>query len=221
MMTKSWITRLGFSALALLLATSAAAQTLTGTISGRVTDTQGGALPGVVVTLSSRTGATTQTTDAQGDFRFLGLNSGVYEVSTMLAGFKPRVQSNLEITIGKTIELKMALEVGGVTEAITVVGSTAKVDTTTTATDTTISQDLLFNMPISRANPAASMLNYAPGINSSSAFGGASGSANSLLVDGVDVRDPEAGTACRIRWIHGRGDQHRDQVGWQPVRRPV
>ena len=77
---------------------------------------------------------------------------------------------------------------------ITVVGSTAKVDTTTTATDTSISQSLLFNMPISRANAAVSMLNYAPGINSSSAFGGAAGTANALLVDGVDVRDPEGGT---------------------------
>ncbi|MBK9242855.1 MAG: TonB-dependent receptor [Acidobacteria bacterium] len=190
--------RLGIGAAALLIALSAtnvSAQTMTGTIAGHVTDAQGGALPGVVVTLSSRFGEATQTTDAQGEFRFLGLNTGVYEVRTMLNGFKPRVQSSLDITIGKSIELKLTLELGGVTEAITVVGSTAKVDTTTTATDTTISQDLLFSMPISRANPAVSMLNYAPGINSSSAFGGAAGSANSLLVDGVDVRDPEAGTA--------------------------
>ncbi len=190
--------RLGISAAALLLAlsaTSVSAQTMTGTIAGQVTDGQGGALPGVVVTLSSRFGQANQTTDALGSFRFLGLNTGTYEVRTMLNGFKPRVQSNLDITIGKTVDLKLTLELGGVTEAITVVGSTSKVDTTTTATDTTISQDLLFNMPISRANPAVSMLNYAPGINSSSAFGGASGSANALLVDGVDVRDPEAGTA--------------------------
>ncbi|HUR20485.1 MAG TPA: TonB-dependent receptor [Vicinamibacterales bacterium] len=191
------MTRIVLSALALLLVVTAAgasAQTLTGQISGRVTDAQGGALPGVVVTLVSTRGEQTQTTNELGDFRFLGLETGIYEVRTMLNGFKPRNQSNLEITIGKSIDLKLALEVGGVTEAVTVVGSTAKVDTTTTATDTSISQALLFNMPISRANPAVSMLNYAPGINSSSAFGGASGTANALLVDGVDVRDPEAGT---------------------------
>jgi hypothetical protein len=189
------LTRIVLSALALLLVVTAAgasAQTLTGQISGRVTDAQGGALPGVLVTLVSSRGEQTQTTNAQGDFRFLGLESGIYEVRTSIQGFKPRTQSNLEITIGKSIDLKIALEVGGVTEAVTVVGSTAKVDTT--ATDTSLSQSLLFNMPISRANPAVSMLNYAPGINSSSAFGGASGTANALLVDGVDVRDPEGGT---------------------------
>lgn len=183
------------AAVLLVLAATASAQTLTGTIAGRVTDAQGGALPGVLVTLASRTGETTQTTNAQGDFRFLGLSPGIYEVRTSLQGFKPSAQSNLEITIGKLIDLKLTLDVGGMTEAITVVGSATKVDTTTTATDTNISQDLLFSMPISRANAAVSMLNYAPGINSSSAFGGASGSANSLLLDGVDTRDPEGGTA--------------------------
>ena len=196
-MKKNRLLRIVLSAVALLLivmATSATAQTLTGTIQGQVTDAQGGALPGVVVTLVSNRGQSTQTTDTQGNFRFLGLEPGIYEVRTSLQGFKPRNQSNLQISIGQTIDLKLGLEVGGITDAITVVGSTAKVDTTTTATDTSLSQSLLFNMPISRANPAVSMLNYAPGINSSSAFGGAAGTANALLVDGVDVRDPEGGT---------------------------
>jgi hypothetical protein len=186
----------GLMTLALLLsATSVAAQSLSGTISGRIVDAQGGALPGVLVTLVSRTGETTQTTDAQGDFRFLGLNPGMYEVRASLQGFKPAAQSNIDISIGRAVEVKLTLAVGGMTEAITVVGSAASIDTTTTATDTNISQDLLFSMPISRTNAAVNILNNAPGINSGSAFGGASGSANSLRLDGVDVRDPEGGTA--------------------------
>ena len=189
-----WLIRIGLSAAALLLAASASAQVLTGTIAGKVTDTQGGALPGVLVTLVSRQGEATQVTDGQGDFRFLGLTPGVYEVRSTLEGFRPNSQANLELAMGKTIDVKVTLQVGGITEALTVLGSTSKVDATTTDTDTTISQDLLFAMPISRANPAVSMLNYAPGINGSSAFGGAASSANALLVDGVDVRDPEAGT---------------------------
>ena len=44
------------------------------------------------------------------------------------------------------------------------VGSAASIDTTTTATDTNISQDLLFSMPISRTNAAVNILNNAPGI---------------------------------------------------------
>ncbi len=182
-------------ALALILSGTAAAQSISGTITGRVLDPQGGALPGVLVTLVSRTGETTQTTDAQGDFRFLGLNPGMYEVRASLQGFKPKAQPNIEISIGRAINLSLTLEVGGLTEAITVVGSSARVDTTTTATDNNLSQDILFSMPISRTNAAVNILNNAPGINSGSAFGGASGSANSLRLDGVDVRDPEGGTA--------------------------
>lgn len=197
-MTHTFIQRLTCGAMALLLtlaATAAAAQSLTGTISGRVTDAQGGALPGVLVTVASRTGETTQTSNAQGEFRFLGLNPGIYEIRTALQGFKTSTQSGIEITIGKAIDLKLTMEVGGLTEAVTVVGSAAKVDTTSAKTDTNISQDLLFSMPISRTNAAVSLLNYAPGINSGSAFGGAADSANSLLLDGVDTRDPEGGTA--------------------------
>ena len=52
------------------------AQTLTGTVSGRVVDQQGGVLPGVTVTLTGKTGTQTQVTDAQGEFRFLALNPG-------------------------------------------------------------------------------------------------------------------------------------------------
>jgi hypothetical protein len=186
----------GMLALALILsATTAAAQSLSGTISGRIVDAQGASLPGVLVTLVSRTGETTQTTDAQGDFRFLGLNPGMYEVRASLQGFKPAAQSNIEISIGRSVDVKLALAVGGMTEAITVVGSAASIDTTTTATDTNLSQGLLFSMPISRTNAAVNILNNAPGINSGSAFGGASNSANSLRLDGVDVRDPEGGTA--------------------------
>lgn len=186
----------GVLALALILtATTAAAQSLSGTIAGHVVDAQGGALPGVLVTLISRTGETTQTTDAQGNFRFLGLNPGLYEVRAALQGFKPAAQGGIDISIGRSVDVKLTLAVGGMTEAITVVGSAASIDTTTTATDTNISQDLLFSMPISRTNAAVNILNNAPGINSGSAFGGASGSANSLRLDGVDVRDPEGGTA--------------------------
>lgn len=183
-------------ALALILSpTIAAAQSLSGAIAGRVVDAQGASLPGVLVTLVSRTGETTQTTDAQGDFRFLGLNPGMYEIRAALQGFKPTAQSGIEISIGRSVDVKLTLAVGGMTEAITVVGSAASIDTTTTATDTNISQDLLFSMPISRTNAAVNILNNAPGINSGSAFGGASNSANSLRLDGVDVRDPEGGTA--------------------------
>ena len=54
----------------------------------------------------------------------------------------------------------------------------SSIDTTTTATDTNMSQDLLFSMPMSHNNPAVNILNYMPGVTDGSAFGGASDVAN-------------------------------------------
>jgi hypothetical protein len=177
------------------LAGVAGAQSLTGTISGRVVDQQGGVLPGVTVTLTGRTGLQTQVTDAKGEFRFIGLAPGTYAVKTELQGFRPKEQQNLDITMGKTIELPISMAVGGLTETVDVVANAITIDTMSTKTDTNMSQDLLFSMPMSHNNPAVNILQYSPGVNDGSAFGGSASSGNSLMLDGVDTRDPEGGTA--------------------------
>ena len=171
------------------------AQTLTGTVAGKVTDEQGGVLPGVTVTLTGKTGSQTQVTDAKGEYRFMGLNPGLFNVRAELQGFRPRAQDGIEVGVSKTVEVNLSMAVGGVTETVDVVANAVTIDTTTTATDTNMSQDLLFSMPISHDNPATNILAYMPGVTDSSAFGGSAESGNSLMLDGVDTRDPEGGTA--------------------------
>lgn len=173
----------------------AGAQSQTGTVTGKVTDEQGGVLPGVTVTLIGKTGAVTQVTDAKGEYRFLGVNPGTVSVKAELQGFRPRQQDNIDVSLAKTAIVNLAMTVGGLTETVDVVANAVTIDTTTTATDTNMSQDLLFSMPISHDNPAVSILAYMPGVTDGSAFGGASDGANSLMLDGVDTRDPEGGTA--------------------------
>lgn len=173
----------------------ASAQTLTGTITGKVTDQQGGVLPGVTMTLTGKTGSQTQVTDAQGVYRFLGLLPGTYSIKAELAGFKSREQLNLEVGMNKTVELPLSMAVGGLTETVDVVANAVMIDATSTATDNNLSQDLLFSMPLGYGNTASTIMNYSPGINGGSAFGGASDYANGLMLDGVDTRDPDAGSA--------------------------
>ena len=62
-----------------LAAASAGAQSFTGTVSGIVTDEQGGALPGATVTLTGKTGARTTVTDAKGEYRFTAVDPGTYD----------------------------------------------------------------------------------------------------------------------------------------------
>ncbi len=173
----------------------AGAQSLVGTISGTVTDQQGALLPGVTVTLTGRTGAQTQVTDASGEYRFIGLNPGSYTVKADLSGFKLRQEQTVDLGIGQNLQVKLTMVVGGLTESVDVVASSITIDTTSTKTDTNMSQELLFSMPITHANPAVSLLDYSPGVNSGSAFGGSSDTGNSLMLDGVDTRDPEGGSA--------------------------
>ncbi len=181
----------------LLFTAGAMAQTQTGTLSGRIIDEQGAVLPGVLVTLTGGQGSQTQVTDTRGEYRFQGLTPGVYEVSTELTGFAPRTERNLEVGLGRTLTVNLTLRIGGVTESVDVVSNASTIDLTSPATETKLSHDLLSAMPlnIGNFNAAASLLNYSPGINSGAAFGGDSDYGNALLIDGVDTRDPEAGSA--------------------------
>ena len=179
----------------LLGAGAAGAQTLTGTVSGRITDEQGGALPGAMVTLSGRTGPQTQVTDSIGQYRFPGVAPDLYIVKAELQGFRSKQQDGVELGIGKTIDVSLALAVGGVSETVDVIAERPIVDTSSTATDTTLSQDMLFSMPLSHAQPAVNILQYSPGVTDGSAFGGSANTGNALLLDGVDTRDPSTGSA--------------------------
>ena len=185
------------AALLLVVAAVASAQTQTGTITGRVVDQQGGVLPGVTVTLMGGQGSQTQVTDDKGEYRFQGLTPGVYEIKSDLSGFAPRTERNLDVGMGRTLTVNLTLALGGLTESVDVVTNASTIDLTSPATETSISQDLLTAMPINigNFNTATALLNYAPGINSSSAYGGDGSYGNALLIDGVDTRDPEAGSA--------------------------
>jgi hypothetical protein len=193
-MMKSSMKAIGVLLLA-LFALPASAQMLVGSVTGKVTDEQGGALPGVTVTLVGKTGSKTTTSEANGTYRFQALDPGTYSVQADLAGFSPRKQENVVITVGKQANIDFALKVGARTENVEVLGEAPVVDVASSATTNQLSQDLLFNMPIRQGNTATNLLNFAPGINSQSAYGGDASSANGLLIDGVDTRDPSGGTA--------------------------
>jgi Carboxypeptidase regulatory-like domain len=179
--------------LAATVATPALAQSLTGSITGSIKDEQGAVLPGVSVTLTGKQGTMTQVTDSNGAYRFPALEVGAYQLAADLSGFTKASRSDLVISPGRELAIDLTLTVKGVAETVTVTGESPVVDVKSSATETTISQSLLFSAPITRT--AINVINYAPGVNSSSAYGGGAGSGNALLIDGVDTRDPSGGTA--------------------------
>jgi hypothetical protein len=175
-----------------LLPLSAQSQTLLGTVTGVIKDEQGGALPGATVTLLGNKGSRTATTDPSGSYRFVAVEPGFYDLTIELTGFKTVKRDRVEVGVAAHAAVDFALAVGGLSDTINVVGEAPIVDTTSSSTNTSLSQDLLFNMPLDRRT--FNVYNFAPGINDSSAYGGGADTANALLMDGVDTRDPEGGT---------------------------
>lgn len=173
---------------------AAQAQSLYGTVEGRITDEQGAVLPGVTATLTGSQGAQTAVSDEKGEFRFVGVSPGLYHLKVELQGFAAQDRNDVVVGIGKTIDAEFTLKVAGVTESVQVTGSTSSVDVKSSATDTVVSNNMLQLTPL-YSSTSTGLLNAAPGINSSSAFGGQASYGNALLLDGVDTRDPEGGSA--------------------------
>ena len=114
-------------ALALLAAAPRAlaqSQAINGTIEGVVQDATGAALPGVTVTVTQlETGSRrVLTTSADGSYRALLLPLGSYRVRAELTGFKVVERTGVSLSAGQTALVDVTLEVGGVSEVVTVTG---------------------------------------------------------------------------------------------------
>jgi hypothetical protein len=98
------------------------AQTITGQISGRVTDSSGGLLPGVTVTIvNDGTGFTdTRVTDSAGVYTFTNLRVGTYSVSAELQGFRKEQRTGFSLTADGRVSADFSLGVGQLTEAVEV-----------------------------------------------------------------------------------------------------
>jgi Ca-activated chloride channel family protein len=99
------------------------AQSSTGTVRGVVKDSTGAVLPGVTVRIAERA----STTNEKGEFVFVGVRPGVYEVIAELPGFTTtRVVA--QVSADRTSTLLLTMRVGGVNETVSVTGETPRVD---------------------------------------------------------------------------------------------
>jgi len=166
----------------------------TASLTGTIKDSTGAVLPGVTVNVSSPSmvgGVQTSVSDSQGIYRFPALRPGVYSMETTLSGFKSVRRSDITLPLGTTVTIDVALAVASVSETVQVMGESPVIDVKSSASNTQLSEAMLQNLPTGRFQP--DIINLTPGVNSSVAYGG-SQSSNALLMDGVDVSDPEAGT---------------------------
>jgi hypothetical protein len=163
----------------------AQSQAVNGTIEGTIKDASGGLLPGVTVTVhNTDTGAErVVVTDANGLYRAPLLPLGKYDVSAELAGFKKQVQTAIPLTAGSSAVINIAMEVGGVSEVVSVVSDAAVVDLGKIDVGRNLNEREIHNLPLVSRNP----YNFAllqPGVSGSenSEFGVPRFSANGSLL---------------------------------------
>ena len=132
----------------------AAAQTgqMFGELVGKVTDDQGGVLPGVTVTLSgpSAMGTPTSVSNAQGLYRFPAVNNGTYSLKFELAGFSPLVREGIVVPVRQTVTVDAQLKLASLQETVVVSGQSPTVDVENTKVGARLSQEILESVPTSR-----------------------------------------------------------------------
>jgi len=185
----------------LALAAVGSAQT-TGGIVGRVTDEQGGVLPGATVEAKSPAlqGSRVTVTDGTGAYRLNLLPPGDYTVVFNLNGFATDTRNGVGVGLDKETTLSPELH-AAVAEEITVTGEAPAVDTTSTALGTNLESRTIQALPTGRNY--SSVVQITPGVSSdanaentsqsSITVYGSTGAENVFYIDGVNTTGAEYG----------------------------
>jgi len=121
---------------------AALGQDITGSIVGTVTDASGGGVPGATVTVfnvGQNRNASVVTTDSAGNYTAALLPVGEYNVSVEAKGFRKVTKEDISLHVNDKLAINVQLEVGNVTESITVRETPVHVETQNATQSTVIS----------------------------------------------------------------------------------
>jgi len=209
-----FITVACFVAFALLAADMSYAQRLTGRLTGIVMDDDGIVIPGVEVEISSPVlmGTRSQITNEDGEYRFINLPPGTYKAVFTLPGFQTIERENLRVALDTTTTENITMRPTTLEESITVTAESPVVDVTKSSMTTNYDKDVIEKLPAGR-NTYFDIIKQNPGISSSHggsssrmmAFG-SNAEENAMYMDGVDLSNPEIGTA----WLWSTADMFEE-----------
>jgi hypothetical protein len=151
--------------LVLIVPSIARAQAVTGTLLGTITDSSGGTVPGATVTATeTQTNLKRSTTTNEvGHYIFASLLNGTYVVETEMQGFRKVVRPGVKVDVNTTIRVDMRLEVGQMTEAVSVVAESPMLQTDRTDTGRIIESKMVTDIPLTFNRNFQSILITVPG----------------------------------------------------------
>jgi len=179
------------------------AQAVSGSLLGNITDTSGAAVPGTTITATEveTNVSRTAVSNEAGYYLFTSLVNGRYSVTAELQGFKKVVRQNVKVDVNSTIRVDVVLEVGAVSESVTVSVETPVLQTDRTDTGRILESKLIAEMPLTFNRNFQSILMTVPGatrpsrphsafFNSQDSLSfevnGQPRQANSTLIEGLD-----------------------------------
>src|SRR5687767_1824047 len=187
--------KLGLQALLLLLSIGLfvgvhAQSSTAGNITGTVRDQQGAAVPNVEITIvEEKTGATrTAKTNDDGFYSAPGLPAGIYTISAAPTGFKKTVATGQQLHVSENLTINLDLQVGQVTEIVTVTSEAAPVELRSGEVSSLISEKQVTELPLNGRNYAQLAL-MVPGVSpvTQAGAGGSFATRGTGLNSGVDM----------------------------------
>jgi hypothetical protein len=190
-----------------LSAAAAAAQATTGSIQGVVTDSQGGAIPGATVTVRNVETDVSRTlvSDGEGNYRFLNLPVGNYELVVELSGFGRHVRAGLTLALNQTAVVDVQLNPAALSELVEVRADAPLLNTTNAEVGVRFDTQRVAELPVMGSRNIFTLARSAPGVSelASGQTNFASGTAeanfssngarlrsNNIMIDGQDSNDP-------------------------------
>jgi hypothetical protein len=137
-----------------LLPAALAAQTVSGTILGTVTDSTGAVMPGATVTLTNAGTGLLRVlhSDASGEYTAPSLPTGRYSVKAELSGFKTVTVPDIPLGVDQRLRIDVKLELGAMEESITVTGTSPLVQTSSSELGTTVQEEQIRTLPLNGRN---------------------------------------------------------------------
>ena len=174
-----------------IYATTGFAQNTTGRIVGTVSSPDGGLVPGAtIVVRDNQTGKErTVTASEDGTFEVSQLEFGTYTVNITASGYKKFTANDVKIDAGREYPLRAQLEVGQVSEEVTVTAGAEQINASNAELSTTVSERQIKDLPLNGRNPLALTYLQAGASVTTNSINGQRASSTTITRDGLNIQD--------------------------------
>ena len=144
---------------------TAEAQVLYGSVTGTVTDQSGAGVPKAHVSVTNRATDVQREADADdnGHYAITDIPPGNYDLKVAATGFKPLTQTNLTVTANTVTNADASMQIGAVSEQVTVEASTVMLQTEKSDLHTDLTEKAILEMPLNQYRNYQTLISLVPG----------------------------------------------------------